>query len=148
MNPAIDAQTHPLGSTVPCCGFSNPTDFDDAVDNDGADARAHGTVDLGKTLVVAVESQSRRINASRERNRHLPCGGNIDVEACGCHPAGNLGAQECFARVVHLDAGADASELAIECCLDFGGAVSYTHLRAHETDSYLVCRLLLEKKKN
>ena len=26
--------------------------------------------------------------------------------------------------------------------------VSYTHLRAHETDSYLVCRLLLEKKKN
>ena len=29
-------------------------------------------------------------------------------------------------------------------CLD---TVSYTHLRAHETDSYLVCRLLLEKKK-
>src|SRR5680860_1631683 len=28
-----------------------------------------------------------------------------------------------------------------------GNAVSYTHLRAHETDSYLVCRLLLEKKK-
>src|SRR5665647_3954833 len=29
-----------------------------------------------------------------------------------------------------------------------GEPVSYTHLRAHETDSYLVCRLLLEKKKN
>src|SRR5680860_1774137 len=28
------------------------------------------------------------------------------------------------------------------------GPVSYTHLRAHETDSYLVCRLLLEKKTN
>ena len=28
------------------------------------------------------------------------------------------------------------------------GPVSYTHLRAHETDSYLVCRLLLEKKKH
>ena len=27
-------------------------------------------------------------------------------------------------------------------------AVSYTHLRAHETLRYLVCRLLLEKKKN
>src|SRR5680860_1648468 len=26
-------------------------------------------------------------------------------------------------------------------------SVSYTHLRAHETDTYLVCRLLLEKKK-
>src|SRR5664279_2323665 len=31
--------------------------------------------------------------------------------------------------------------------LDRRGPVSYTHLRAHETDSYLVCRLLLEKKK-
>src|SRR5665647_2884230 len=29
----------------------------------------------------------------------------------------------------------------------FLNPVSYTHLRAHETDSYLVCRLLLEKKK-
>ena len=28
------------------------------------------------------------------------------------------------------------------------GAVSYTHLRAHETGRNLVCRLLLEKKKN
>ena len=27
------------------------------------------------------------------------------------------------------------------------GAVSYTHLRAHETHEHLVCRLLLEKKK-
>ena len=27
-------------------------------------------------------------------------------------------------------------------------SVSYTHLQAHETDSSLVCRLLLEKKKN
>eukprot|EP00658_Telonema_sp_P-2_P085919 TRINITY_DN9905_c0_g1_i5.p2 TRINITY_DN9905_c0_g1~~TRINITY_DN9905_c0_g1_i5.p2 ORF type:complete len:110 (-),score=28.42 TRINITY_DN9905_c0_g1_i5:70-399(-) len=27
------------------------------------------------------------------------------------------------------------------------GAVSYTHLRAHETPEHLVCRLLLEKKK-
>eukprot|EP00831_Metopus_contortus_P053837 TRINITY_DN45247_c0_g1_i1.p2 TRINITY_DN45247_c0_g1~~TRINITY_DN45247_c0_g1_i1.p2 ORF type:complete len:112 (+),score=21.70 TRINITY_DN45247_c0_g1_i1:114-449(+) len=28
------------------------------------------------------------------------------------------------------------------------GPVSYTHLRAHETSLHLVCRLLLEKKKN
>ena len=27
-------------------------------------------------------------------------------------------------------------------------AVSYTHLRAHETGRNIVCRLLLEKKKN
>src|SRR5680860_1504931 len=31
---------------------------------------------------------------------------------------------------------------------DWGMPVSYTHLRAHETDSNLVCRLLLEKKQN
>ena len=32
--------------------------------------------------------------------------------------------------------------------LGFGGeAVSYTHLRAHETPEHLVCRLLPEKKK-
>ena len=30
---------------------------------------------------------------------------------------------------------------------DKEGAVSYTHLRAHETGRNLVCRLLLEKKK-
>ena len=35
----------------------------------------------------------------------------------------------------------DASPLLIE-------PVSYTHLRAHETVLDLVCRLLLEKKKN
>ena len=28
----------------------------------------------------------------------------------------------------------------------FSEAVSYTHLRAHETPEHLVCRLLLEKK--
>src|SRR5665647_1232959 len=31
-------------------------------------------------------------------------------------------------------------------CSPVHDSVSYTHLRAHETDSYLVCRLLLEKK--
>src|SRR5665647_3840914 len=31
--------------------------------------------------------------------------------------------------------------------IDIRTSLSYTHLRAHETDSYLVCRLLLEKKK-
>ena len=34
-----------------------------------------------------------------------------------------------------------------KCALKNLNPVSYTHLRAHETDSYLVCRLLLEKKK-
>src|SRR5680860_1890371 len=33
----------------------------------------------------------------------------------------------------------------IGCAGAYWRSVSYTHLRAHETDSYLVCRLLLEK---
>src|SRR5665647_2509071 len=37
--------------------------------------------------------------------------------------------------------------IAMGCVNDRTRSVSYTHLRAHETDSYLVCRLLLEKKK-
>ena len=32
--------------------------------------------------------------------------------------------------------------------IDYVGTVSYTHLRAHETVLDLVCRLLLETKKN
>src|SRR5665647_1891840 len=42
--------------------------------------------------------------------------------------------------LIHI-AGVVASSL-----LHRENPVSYTHLRAHETDSYLVCRLLLEKK--
>ena len=41
---------------------------------------------------------------------------------------------------------ADGDEAALERQVG-GGAVSYTHLRAHETVLDLVCRLLLEKKK-
>ena len=44
------------------------------------------------------------------------------------------------------DEGAEAEDVAHER-LVIGEAVSYTHLRAHETVLDLVCRLLLEKKK-
>src|SRR5665647_1825581 len=48
-------------------------------------------------------------------------------------------------RVSAGDRSAPVNELELE--LKKGNPVSYTHLRAHETDSYLVCRLLLEKKR-
>eukprot|EP00658_Telonema_sp_P-2_P039340 TRINITY_DN28151_c0_g1_i2.p1 TRINITY_DN28151_c0_g1~~TRINITY_DN28151_c0_g1_i2.p1 ORF type:complete len:492 (-),score=108.97 TRINITY_DN28151_c0_g1_i2:12-1487(-) len=51
--------------------------------------------------------------------------------------------------VPHLTLGewpkAEAAEAVRRLCPE---AVSYTHLRAHETPEHLVCRLLLEKKKN
>src|SRR5680860_1108395 len=43
-----------------------------------------------------------------------------------------------------LDAGNAASLAGKHLLAHSLGPVSYTHLRAHETDSYLVCRLLLE----
>ena len=42
----------------------------------------------------------------------------------------------------------DAQELARFDNVAARWSVSYTHLRAHETVLDLVCRLLLEKKKN
>ena len=43
-----------------------------------------------------------------------------------------------FVRLIAIIISSNQHDLSIK-------AVSYTHLRAHETDSYLVCRLLLEK---
>src|SRR5680860_737165 len=58
-----------------------------------------------------------------------------------CHQV-NL---EYLSRVVFTRAGPDGLQ-AYPDTLVGTDSVSYTHLRAHETDSYLVCRLLLEKK--
>ena len=45
-----------------------------------------------------------------------------------------------------FDLAASLQEVVEDVVLNM--AVSYTHLRAHETVLDLVCRLLLEKKKN
>ena len=52
------------------------------------------------------------------------------------------------------EAGGPPAQLIVDSTIPIGkgmsssaAPVSYTHLRAHETGAYLVCRLLLEKKK-
>ena len=50
--------------------------------------------------------------------------------------------------VLVVDAGARCQQHARRAAHRAEKAVSYTHLRAHETVLDLVCRLLLEKKKN
>ena len=50
-----------------------------------------------------------------------------------------------FDVVKYIGAG---GEVVIDWTADGLTSVSYTHLRAHETVLDLVCRLLLEKKKN
>ena len=63
--------------------------------------------------------------------------------------AGSQGAKAAAVRA-HIKRAVEAALLEItdhqirQICID---AVSYTHLRAHETRGNLVCRLLLEKKK-
>ena len=52
-----------------------------------------------------------------------------------------------YKRAAILTPMFSALEAVMDILLPTIMAVSYTHLRAHETDSYLVCRLLLEKKK-
>src|SRR5665647_3766755 len=72
-----------------------------------------------------------------------------------------FGAPSCVPATIFETAGTSLSATEVDTLLakdeisylsemmNFPGVlnpVSYTHLRAHETDSYLVCRLLLEKK--
>src|SRR5674536_390474 len=74
----------------------------------------------------------------------------------GCGDVGGLGqAQDGDREVAQAGhdagavAGADLGQvLAERHVADPMESVSYTHLRAHETPEHLVCRLLLEKKKN
>src|SRR5680860_1721386 len=52
-------------------------------------------------------------------------------------------AERQYLAMCSVEGGVEIEVLAVERP---EAPVSYTHLRAHETDSYLVCRLLLEKK--
>src|SRR5665647_3614360 len=59
---------------------------------------------------------------------------NFITQNCGKVAELRVTAKQFDLKINHIDAS-------------YPEPVSYTHLRAHETDSYLVCRLLLEKKK-
>src|SRR5680860_399097 len=60
-------------------------------------------------------------------------------ESTGWHPKANGLSAILMCRTVGTKLAPDSRHN-----LEYSpGAVSYTHLRAHETDSYLVCRLLL-----
>ena len=100
----------------------------------------------GKGLVGRVQEEAR-----------VPVFAHLDGV---CHVYVHENASLDMARNVLLNAkmrrtgicGAAETLLVDKACADthlaplIAAPVSYTHLRAHETDSYLVCRLLLEKK--
>eukprot|EP00658_Telonema_sp_P-2_P069678 TRINITY_DN59031_c0_g1_i1.p1 TRINITY_DN59031_c0_g1~~TRINITY_DN59031_c0_g1_i1.p1 ORF type:complete len:104 (+),score=15.31 TRINITY_DN59031_c0_g1_i1:126-437(+) len=65
-----------------------------------------------------------------------------DLLAIICKPSRNL-----YCALIQLIVYPFADSWAGVKDMPSGRAVSYTHLRAHETPEHLVCRLLLEKKK-
>src|SRR5665647_3875924 len=77
--------------------------------------------------IAAVRSPIRRARPHCADLSPIRCGGRTSLG-----PSVSCPYYRCVARIMRRKAA----------------PVSYTHLRAHETDSYLVCRLLLEKKKN
>src|SRR5664279_4455950 len=66
---------------------------------------------------------------TQRRRRPIPC-------CCTSLPAPRPSRNSCCTPIKAIPS------VTLPPCI---GSVSYTHLRAHETDSYLVCRLLLEK---
>src|SRR5678815_865258 len=87
-----------------------------------------------------------RLAAGRQKQKAtLQADGNILIEG-GADRAGNeIAASEIFnVESLNFEPAANTSSSVTP-----GAAfpVSYTHLRAHETPEHLVCRLLLEKKK-
>ena len=98
--------------------------------------------DSYKGVIVYVRIKEGTVKPG-DRIRMMATGAEFDVVEVGVmHPAGLVPNKGLAAG----DVGYIAAS--IKNIQDTRvGAVSYTHLRAHETDSYLVCRLLLEKKK-
>src|SRR5678815_5688780 len=81
------------------------------------------------------------------RARRLACGGGVVVDRL--HGRDNAVRDvRVYQAPLLVDGGGDAGD-PVAVGDDPGGgrveAVSYTHLRAHETPEHLVCRLLLEK---
>src|SRR5664279_4158997 len=60
-----------------------------------------------------------------------------------CDVAIQLGARAGGSHGPVVNSSVSASSLSLPHLVAVDRSVSYTHLRAHETDSYLVCRLLL-----
>ena len=91
----------------------------------------------GDIIFVADDHLSTLMDFRYKRKYVAPEGGKGGASLCHGKNAENL--------VIKVPLGTVIKDA--ESGLVIADPVSYTHLRAHETDSYLVCRLLLEKKK-
>src|SRR5664279_4373465 len=96
-----------------------------------------------EAVVIASRSPSRPCSKTSKHSSNRPLAVILSRPCDG--PAKVLGI---WPRRLSLRAIVSAIILWLDCFWGWITAVSHTHLRAHETDSYLVCRLLLEKQKN
>src|SRR5665647_3687149 len=109
-----------------------------------------------RTVILRAVGEDRCYGGSRlERSARFPTASGLAIELTGCATfiatislasvvTTVLSGGNRMATVWSTTRGMCASSCA---ATRWRTPVSYTHLRAHETDSYLVCRLLLEKKK-
>ena len=116
-NPLTDSTGTPITATDDSDSGTEPSDV-----NSGAPGDT-GTSDDPTPLYIP------NIGLAKEASDAVPNGDNFDIEFTLVWE--NIG-------TVALDNVDLTDDIA---------AVSYTHLRAHETEADLVCRLLLEKKK-
>ena len=97
---------------------------------------------------------------SKDCDAYLYFDGNVAFETFNFNPNSSEGNRWCVRRMSVIRGGGDSVLVEYsknkkhlirlkvsENNLDRFYPVSYTHLRAHETEADLVCRLLLEKKK-
>src|SRR5665647_3567161 len=91
----------------------------------------------GRTVVLGAGKAAASMAAAVERELHGPLEGLVVTRYRHDVPCARVEVVEAAHPVPDAAGRAAAGRI----------PVSYTHLRAHETDSYLVCRLLLEKKK-
>src|SRR5919201_62507 len=78
-------------------------DLVERVEDQMADARLEGVPELGLGLVIAMQVDAGRVEASGERDMQLPAGGDVDREALLAHHPERGGGGEGLARVDDLE---------------------------------------------
>src|SRR5674536_136318 len=107
--------------------------------------RARG---MSMTMMIALKITAERMALSGEWSRIT-----LSVASCGNATMNIAGMMAKYLATSLAMLNVVSAPRVMRSCLPISTismslvAVSYTHLRAHETPEHLVCRLLLEKKK-